>query len=168
MAPTDRTVSMTFGEVSRLAESCCLPRAGTVSVLAERYRHQHDALQAPHAPRDARLLPSSHARRPIRERLFGRAARRVFLGVAVFFFGSLILSAPASADDGLYGGGSSGSTVASVPPGSAASAEQTRNPSNDSLPFTGGDAAGLAAIGLASVGGGAALVRRARRGAHAA
>jgi hypothetical protein len=162
MAQIDRHTPTELGEVSRLAEHYCLPRADTMSVLADRYRGQHD----PRALLSA--VPTSHARRPIRERLFGRAARRVFLGVAVFFFGSLVLSAPVSADDGLYGGGSSEPTVASAPPGSAASAEQTRNPSNESLPFTGGDVAGLAAIGLASVGGGAALVRRARRGAHAA
>jgi LPXTG-motif cell wall-anchored protein len=163
MAHIDRPTSMTFTEISRLADHCCLPRAEAVSMLTAEYRRPHDAHRVVEAPPGT--PPRSDAHRSVRERLFGRAARRMFLGIAVFFAGSLILSAPASAGDSPYGGGSSDPTVPTAPPTSVSSDERDRTGASESesLPITGDDAAGLAAIGLASLGGGAVLARRARR-----
>lgn len=75
---------------------------------------------------------------------------------------TLLVVAPAGAEAGPYGGGSSDPTVKSVPPGDAEASEATRA-DGDSLPFTGGDIGGLVALGLVGVAGGTALVLRSRR-----
>jgi hypothetical protein len=92
-------------------------------------------------------------------------ARATLLG-CLGLGGALVLLAPAAAgaqEVNPYGGGSTVVVSPRTDPGHhAAAPANTDQPSSTSLPFTGGDVAGLAAIGAGAVGIGV-LATRARR-----
>ena len=95
------------------------------------------------------------------------ATRRTRAALVLIGGGTLVFVAPsmASAQQGEpYGGGS---TVVVSPtstdPGATHVAADPADPSGSSLPFTGGDVAGLAAIGAGAVGIGVVASRVRRR-----
>ena len=91
---------------------------------------------------------------------------RKFLASAAIVVGALGLSATAATAEDYVGNNNNGSGVLGNNLGRSTGAAPAT--SGSGLPVTGGDIAGMTAVGLAAVGTGAVLVRRSRRRTTAA
>jgi hypothetical protein len=94
-----------------------------------------------------------------------RGVRRLVPILAVTAVALLLGAATAAAEDTEYGGGNHGPPPVSAPPSSAVGGVTGEDTSNDtdSLPFTGGDLLGIAAIGGACAAVGTLASRFSRR-----